>query len=564
MNEFDTSKPINRLRSDISHQCKLAAQRPSGIYRLSVPTGGGKTLSSLRYALEHARLYDKDRIFYIIPYTTIIDQNAKEIRDILKRDDLILEHHSNVVREKHTGNIERDESETEYQLLSERWSSPIILTTMVQFLNSLYEGGTASPRRMHRLKNAVLIFDEIQAIPANCMHLLTNALNFLSHFCSSTVLLCTATQPELSEIERPLKLNSNSEIIGNMDDVFRSFQRTCVIDSRMDGGYSMPELCKFMMEKLGDLRTCLTIFNTKHQAEQFFKEIDQWNKDQSPAEQFNVFHLSTGHCPAHRKDLLSQIRHLLPDKKVICISTQLIEAGVDISFQCVIRALAGMDSIAQAAGRCNRHKEYEGCRNVYIVNIAGENLKHLPDIQIASQVAGDVLDKLRHTNEDPASLAALKEYYLAYYERIRTKMDYPVPRVSPHATLVDLLGKNTIGSQQFLQGNLKKPPLMQAFATGGANFQVIENGTESVIVPYRKGMDLLDQLRCDLLLRDRFTLLKQAQQYIVNVFPWEKEILEREHALEVLPGGELALASNYYHEKLGLTKQGSIMDPLLV
>jgi CRISPR-associated endonuclease/helicase Cas3 len=446
---FDLTKPINRLRTEISDRCREAASLPGGVYRLSVPTGGGKTLSSLRFALEHARLHNKERIFYIIPYTTIIDQNAAEIRRILKRDDLILEHHSNVIRENWPWDQNSEEDEADYNLLTEQWSSPIILTTMVQFLNSLYAGGTRAARSMHRLTNSVLGFDEVQATPVSCIHLLTGALNFLSGLCNTTVLLCTATQPELTEVERPLRILGECQIVGSLDDQFNIFKRNRVIDSRKDGGYTINDLSLFTIDKLSDLMTGLIILKTKDAARKLYLEIEQWNQSLNDSEQYNLFYLSTSLCPAHRKELLAEIQSLLHGGKVICISTQLIEAGIDISFQCVIRAVAGLDSIAQAAGRCNRHKEYEGCRDVFIVNLAGENLKHLPDMLAGRQAAEDILNNMKKDpalyGGDPVSPAAVRAYYLRFNQYVKGKMDYPVPDVSPNATLIDLLGSNKLG-----------------------------------------------------------------------------------------------------------------------
>lgn len=192
---------IDLLREEVSIACMNFAENKPGIYQLAVPTGGGKTLSSLRYALEHAKKFNKDRIFYIIPFTTIIDQNAKDIKDILERDDIILEHHSNLIVDNH---------QEHYKLLTERWDSPIILTTMVQFLDTLFSGGTQGVRRMHNLANSIIIFDEIQAIPIKCINMFNSAINFMSNICNATIILCTATQPLLSTTKMPLLLSGNA------------------------------------------------------------------------------------------------------------------------------------------------------------------------------------------------------------------------------------------------------------------------------------------------------------------------------------------------------------------
>lgn len=568
---FDASTSINRLRGDISRRCTQAAQKPCGIYQLSVPTGGGKTLSSLRFALEHARLHGKERIYYIIPFTTIIDQNAKEIRDILQRDDLILEHHSNIVADKErraSDDGEDDEEHEECRLLTERWNSPIILTTMVQFLNTLYASGTRAARRMHNLVNAVLIFDEIQSVPPNCIHLLTGALNFLNRLCGSTILLCTATQPELSEVLRPLLMSRESQIVENLDEVFQGFKRTRVIDARVDGGYSIDALCGFALEKLGRLRTGLIVSNTKRDARNFYQEITRRNKELPRNRQYYIFYLSTNLCPAHRKKLLDEILRRLPKDRVICVSTQLIEAGINISFQCVIRALAGLDSVAQAAGRCNRHKEYEGCREVYLVNVAGEKLDSLPGIKYGQQATLRVLDDLHRdpslSGVDLIAPEALRRYFHYYYQmpEIKNSMDYPVKTI-PNATLYDLLGNNVLGCKTLENRGIAKPPLWQAFGTAGDHFEAIESITTAVIVPYGEGEALIGQLRKEELpIKERADLLRKAQQYSVNVFSQTMKQLEHDHAVEVLPGGVLALAKEYYDDQMGVTTEGKPMEAL--
>ena len=218
---------IDLLREEVSIACKNFAKNKPGIYQLAVPTGGGKTLSSLRYALGHAKKFNKDRIFYIIPFTTIIDQNAKDIKDILCRDDVILEHHSNLVV---------DNQQEDYKLLTERWDSPIILTTMVQFLDTLFSGGTQGVRRMHNLANSIIIFDEIQAIPIKCINMFNSAINFLSNICNATIILCTATQPLLSTTKMPLMLSENANIITDIHEKFKQFKRVNLVDKRIIEG----------------------------------------------------------------------------------------------------------------------------------------------------------------------------------------------------------------------------------------------------------------------------------------------------------------------------------------
>ena len=227
LGEFESPKEIDKLRKQISAQCKEKASATKGIYTLTVPTGGGKTLASLRFALHHAKKWGMDRIIYIIPFTTIIDQNAEVVRSILEpsekdRGCIVLEHHSNLTPE---------EQGWQEKMLTENWDAPVIYTTSVQLLESLFGPGTRGPRRMHQLANAVVIFDEIQTVPVNCVHLFNNAINFLIEHCGSTAVLCTATQPLLNQVAKDkgaLHLTEENEIIPNVKRLFDDLKRVDV------------------------------------------------------------------------------------------------------------------------------------------------------------------------------------------------------------------------------------------------------------------------------------------------------------------------------------------------
>ena len=227
------TQPIDNLRKDISQHCLDASSRPCGVYTLTVPTGGGKTLASLRFALHHVQKRKLDRILYIIPFTSIIEQNAKAVRKILEphaatgeSSRIVLEHHGNVTPEQQTWRE---------KILCESWDAPIIYTTMVQFLETLFGAGTRGARRMHQLSNSVLIFDEVQTLPIKCTHLFNNAINFLVEQCNSTVVLCTATQPLLHKVEKEkgaIRLATNHEIMPNVERFFVDLQRVEVKDQR--------------------------------------------------------------------------------------------------------------------------------------------------------------------------------------------------------------------------------------------------------------------------------------------------------------------------------------------
>lgn len=256
----ELEEKIRQLRYDIWQYCNDFADKPPGIYTLTVPTGGGKTLSSLRYALNHAIMYGRKRIIYVLPFMTIIEQNSGVVRDVLDAGEYLLEHHSNVIF-----NEENEEDQLQYwRLLTEQWTSPIIFTTMVQFLNTFFSGGTRSIRRLHNITDAIIIFDEIQALPTKCISLFNETINFLASQCRNTVILCSATQPSLDMVKR--KINVNQEIIPDLQNKFKEFKRMEIIDSRYHNKMSLAQLGDFICKIKEDNDSILIVLNTKTSA----------------------------------------------------------------------------------------------------------------------------------------------------------------------------------------------------------------------------------------------------------------------------------------------------------
>jgi len=561
---FPKITKIDLLREEVSVSCKKFAINGPGIYQLSVPTGGGKTLSSLRYALAHAKKFNKDRILYIIPFTTIIDQNAKEIKDILGHEDMILEHHSNLIIDYSKDN---DEDLEAYKLLTERWDSPIILTTMVQFLDTLFSGGTQGARRIHNLANSVIIFDEIQAIPIKCINMFNSAMNFLSNICRATIILCTATQPLLEKTEMPIKLSENPNIISDVHEKFEQFKRVNLVDKMVVGGYSAASLKNFILDKMDQVESLLVILNTKNSAKEIFNELLQANKELTKEKQYIIFHLSTNMCPAHRIRILKNMRAKLGHERIICISTQLIEAGVNISFGCVIRSLAGLDNIAQAAGRCNRHGENEECSEVYIVNIKGENVSKLVDIKAGQLCTERVLRDFKETpdifDKDLLSQKAMERYYNYYFYERRNQMNYTLSKENNDKSMYDILSGNNDAANEFNSRNGYQSKLMlkQAFKTAGNEFQVIDQNTTGIIVPYGEGDELITLINGDCSLGQLKQYLKRAQQFSVNLFEQDRRKLEEKGALIGLKNNAvIALRKEFYGEDVGVAFDNSPME----
>ena len=331
---FRPDTPMNQIRAEISDHCLGAANRAKGIFTLTAQTGGGKTLGALRFALHHAQKWNMNRIIYVSPYTSIIDQNAQAVRDILEKNRIF----SSVVLEHHC-NLTPDERTWKSQILSENWDSPVVFTTFVQLLEAMFGAGTQTVRRLHRLVNSVIIFDEIQSLPVRCVHLFNNAVNFLAEHCGSSAVLCTATQPLLDRVDPKkgaIHLGDNAEIINDVPTMFGRLKRFKTFDRRKTVGWTHEQAAQLIWNETRSYGNCLMIVNTKDEARLIYENCHTLNAIGA------IYHLSTNMCPAHRLEKLNKIKQHLHDKTpVICISTQLIEAGVDISFHSVVRALAG-------------------------------------------------------------------------------------------------------------------------------------------------------------------------------------------------------------------------------
>ena len=556
---FENRYPIDEIRRKISDDCLKRAVDSQGIYTLTVPTGGGKTLASLRYALHHAQKHNLDRIIYIIPYTSIIDQNAQAVREILG-EDWVLEHHSNLEPEKQSW---------QDKLLSENWDKPIVFTTMVQFLDAWFGGGTRGARHIHPMTNSVLIFDEIQTLPIKCVHLFCNVLNWLTIFGKSTAVLCTATQPLLGasglqnfpEDKREniisrglLRLSEDAEIMGKHQDLDKLFDELSRVEIRFNekaGGWNVDEAGAFLLKQFQTTQSCLFIVNTKKWAQELYQYCQRQNM---PPEA--LFHLSTHQCSAHRKAIFYTIKARLGNKQpVICISTQLIEAGVDISMACVIRALGGLDSIAQAAGRCNRHGEKKGKGQVWVLNLQEQDFTQiLPDIQAGKTHAERVFRDF--AGQDILQPAAMERYFEYYFYQRSDEMSYSVKN-STTGSLLDWLSDNVLNPYGEKNNKRSKalPLLMQSFKSAGRVFQAIDAPTHAVIVPYGEGAELIAKLCGEWNPKEMHRTLQKAQRYSVNVFPnvWDK--LQKENALhETIEGSDIYyLNERYYNDEFGLS-----------
>lgn len=527
-------KPIEKVRRFFSAQCAQLGEMEVGVYRLNLPTGVGKTLSSLRAALSHAAKQKKKRIIFVMPLLSIIDQNADIIRQYIKNPDFVLEHHSNVLREEGSDidELNRDE------LLMDNWSAPVIITTLVQFLNTVFSGRLSCVRRFQALTDAVIVIDEVQTVPLKLLSLFNLAVNFLSKVCHTTVVLCSATQPCLEETKHSLL--PVKDLVPFDAALWKVFERTKIVEGKTCRIDDLGDYIKSQLK--GNL---LLVCNTKKEAALVYQQLKGVER----------YHLSASMCMAHRQRTLQKIENALESGRTfVCVATQVIEAGVDISFKQAIRVIAGMDNIIQTAGRCNRHRETD-ISEVQIVRCTDENLSKLKEIKDAQDATLALLDAFNRNperfNNDLSSDEAIKQYYKELYDN---QKEGAMDGIIKGKNLFEMLSDNSSFIPEECE---EKYCLNQAFKTAGKTFTVFETETYDVVVPYEKGKHLISELGTERAKNDllyKKDLLEQLKPYTVSLYSYQKKQLQEQGALyEPNESCVLALQEMYYDEDaLGL------------
>lgn len=506
--EFPQNTAINRARMQISDQCRAFAEKPGGVFRLNVPTGAGKTLSALRYALAHAAKWKKQRLIFTSPLLSILEQNAAVIREYVEDDAFVVEHHSNVVNPEEAEHLDLRE------LAVENWHAPIVITTLVQFLNTLFDGKTTSIRRFQALCNSIIVIDEVQTVPQKMLSLFNLTIDFLSKVCGATILLCSATQPCLEETVHPMRY-CRGDLVPYDESLWKPFCRTVLMDV---GGRTLEEIADFSIELLERVDSLLVVCNKKDEAENLFCRLQPYA--------YESFHLSAAMCPAHRREILEKLkRRQKPGEKRLCVATQVIEAGVDVSFESVIRLSAGLDNVIQAAGRCNRNSEKPDPAAVYVTSCLNEKLEHLPEIQEARHAMDSLLEAFRQDAEqfqsDLSSDLAVRYYYRKLYCNQRADaQDFYIQK--KRTTLLDLMACN---DKYVKEGAtyLQKFFMAQALRTAGEQFQVFENATRDLVVPYKEGKNLIEELLNQQNPTPAFLIQweRKARPFTVSVYAWQ-------------------------------------------
>lgn len=513
---------VNQVRAKVLAACKAAADLPPGFFSLNVPTGGGKTLSSLSFSLRHALGHDLRRIVVAVPFTTIIEQTADEYRKALGglAQRALVEHHSNITRENDT---------RQNKLAAENWDAPLIVTTNVQVYESLFSSATSPCRKLHRLARSVIVLDEAQTIPVEFLHPTLAALRELVNHYGCTVVLCTATQPALERrdgFDIGIETGTVRRIVGNADELFGALRRVSI---RHIGKLTDEAL----VDHLSAEASVLCVVNTRRQASNLYDLLVPRVNGEC------CFHLSTWMCAEHRRSVLSDIRRRLKsDEACRLISTQLIEAGVDIDFPCVYRATAGFDSVAQAAGRCNREGRLPNGR-VYIFDT--ETLAPAGLLRQAAQAAGEMAEHF----EDPLAPAAVEAYFRLFYWSQKHNWDR-----------MDVLAQ--------FDDDLRDPKLRLQFREAAARYKLITDEQVPVLVPYNEEARAMRSR----LLRGEpsdFTFRRLAQRYIVAVWPTLlAEMVKRNLVIENESGLWLLLNENAYTAEKGLCLEAAGIDSELL
>jgi len=502
---------INQIRAEVLEQCRGAAGKKPDIFSLTVPTGGGKTLASLAFALRHARKHKKCRIIYVIPYTNIIEQTASVFRDIPGFENAVVEHHCNVSTDDESKESVRS------RLAAENWDVPIIVTTAVQFFESLYASKTSRCRKLHNLANSVIIFDEAQCLPPAFLRPCVFAIRELHRHYGVTPILCTATQPVLTKTESfdfqfKEGFETVAEIIKNPSALTGRIQR---VEVEVFEDLQPVPYDRIARAILSENQSVLCIVNLKDDARTLTQLL--------PEEQ--TLHLSTNQCAEERSEILKEIFQRLEntEEPLYVVSTSLVEAGVDIDFPVVYRALAGLDSIAQAAGRCNR----EG-------NLSkGKTVVFVPENQPAYV-------------QSPASLAReyLREDRIENIFLPKTFEDYFKQRFFQ-------LGESALDENNILQ-LLPRNMNEIYFRTAAEQFRLINTDWQlPLIIPLGEASQLVDRL----LDWEARSLFRKLQRYTINIpkrVMWQ--LIDEGHARELLPeypGTYFLLTQALYTKKFG-------------
>ncbi|MCE2522189.1 MAG: CRISPR-associated helicase Cas3' [Rhodobacteraceae bacterium] len=520
------SGEINRTRARILSHVRAGASQFPGLFSLTVPTGGGKTLASLAFALDHALCHDLRRVIYVVPYTSIVEQTADVFRVALNDDDAVLEHHSSFDYDK----IQDPGENEKIRLAAQNWDRPVVVTTAVQFFESLFANRPSKCRKLHNLAKSVIILDDAQALPLHLLRPSLAAIRELARGYGSSLVLCTATQPALRREDGFTADEALEDVRELAPDPTRLYETMRRVQVRDAGDVDDSELA----EKIGNQEQALVIVNSRAHARSLFDLI---------LEQPGATHLTTNMTPAHRRHTLADVRRRLNRMKPVrLIATSLIEAGVDVDFPVVWRCLAGIESVAQAAGRCNREGRLDAPGEVIVFRPEARN-KPPKELEKHIEIASNLMAK----SEDPLSLESVRDYFRQLYWDLDHGLD--TARVGDIRGIMKAVGRG--GSR-----------LDYPFADIAHGYCMILDRGRPLIIrggPFGVPYSLLEELRFN---PHPGTVARRLQQWHVQVPFWVYDKMYNEGAVETWReedfGEQFVVLANpdIYDERAGLRWDG--------
>jgi CRISPR-associated endonuclease/helicase Cas3 len=517
LDETSEDTPVNKIRRDIRTKCVQIASESQGIFSLSVPTGGGKTLSSLAFGLEHSIKHNLDRIIYVIPYTSIIEQNADVFRSAIGEDQVV-EHHSS---------LDENDSTSKSRLASENWDAPVIVTTSVQFFESLFAAKSSRCRKLHNIVNSVVILDEAQLVPVEYLAPILETMQLLVDHYHVSFVISTATQPAFGKRMvdgKPFKgLENIKEMMGNSDDVKKLYDSLKRVQVQLPENFHTPSSWEEIANELKQYEQVLCIVSDRKSCRDLHSLMPQ-----------GTFHLSALMCGQHRSEIIERIKQKLKNKEPVrVISTQLVEAGVDFDFPVVYRALAGLDSIAQAAGRCNREGKLSELGRVIIFNAP----KKAP-MGILRKAADTTCGIFATKQQDPLDYSLFEKYFLELYWKA-----------------------NSLDAREIV--SLLSPGHQECdinFRTVADKFRIIDDSLQkSILIRYGEGERLIDLLKTK---GPERWLMRKLQRYTVNVYNDDFNKMRQRGSIEEVQPTIFALTSNIeYSKDTGLMVDETLFEP---
>lgn len=517
LDETADDTPVNKIRRNIRAMCVQMASEPQGIFSLSVPTGGGKTLSSLAFGLEHAKRHNMDRIIYVTPYTSIIEQNADVFRSAVGIDQVV-EHHSS---------LDEDDSTPKARLASENWDAPVIVTTSVQFFESLFATKSSRCRKLHNIVNSVVVLDEAQLVPVEYLTPILETMQLLVEHYQVSFVISTATQPAFGErmIDGKLfkGLKNVKEIMGDRDNVKKLYDSLKRVQVQLPENIHSASSWEEIAEDLKGYKQVLGIVSDRKSCRELHSLMPE-----------GTFHLSALMCGQHRSEIIERIKRKLKNKEPVrVISTQLVEAGVDFDFPVVYRALAGLDSIAQAAGRCNREGKLSEHGKVIVFNAPRK-----APMGILRKAADTTCSIFTTHQKDPLDYSLYEKYFSELYWKA-----------------------NSLDSKDII--SLLSPDQIECgiyFRTAAKKFRMIDDTLQkTILVRYGEGERLINLLKSQG--PDR-RLMRKLQRYTVNVYNNDFERLLRQGAIEEVQPKIFALTTNsQYSKDTGLIVDETFYNP---